>query len=533
MASRYYDGASSSSSTDDEASEAEGNALQKAYCDAITKLLPNIIPVLTSEIKVVLSKAYSEGLVGENMYSTGITLQGNPREKTEQFLMIVKGQINTKLEFYHVFLKILRNTEAIQHIADILEKEVNSIQKRRAKPKRLSKRAKKNRKEASSKCVHESHSTTSGFQSDFSTAQSADTLQTPEQNQEPNSSNADGGSTDALAGSVPHETNSTFFQSTGNSPVARFFIPGNGEATQESTHEENRTFKEEEKIGDSIEESSHYMQHATPTSGASVVYSGTVTEGYDVIQRVVEHEKTKAQMVISEKDGYVRLLQKQIASMESEKMEERNRLEEKIRRKEAELQQSRAGIKQKDEEIDCLKKARKADATRIQKLENEKASLERDKIQAEKDIEVLKLELKHKDEVAALKERVQALECEKIERDTQARMQAQVEAKINEVKAAEDDIRTMIKKHDQKLELVLQQTVQRSVSSSSGMSSVSNADSGISPSLSSTSTGVEIEVEEKLCLSVTQMNLTSTRKTNISGISTPDESILEPLEEEP
>ena len=116
----------------------------------------------------------------------------------------------------------------------------------------------------------------------------------------------------------------------------------------------------------------------------------------------------------------------------------------------------------------------------------------------------------------------------KIERDAQARMQAQVEAKVNEVKAAEDDLKIMIKKLDRTIELLAQQTfnVQRSVSSSSGISSASNPDSGISPSSSSS----RVEIEEKLSLSMMQMNLT--RTTNISGVSTPDESILEPLEEE-
>ena len=189
--------------------------------------------------------------------------------------------------------------------------------------------------------------------------------------------------------------NSTPVESTSDSTVAHFYIPSNSEATQESMqapNEENRAFKEEEIIGDSIEESTQYMQQSTPTSGASVVYShgGTVTEGYDMIQRVVEHEKRKAQTVISEQEEYIRSLHKKIESMEKW-MKERRHLEDAIRKKEVDLQQSRDSIKQKDEEIDCLKKAREADATRIQKLESEKAILEQDKIKAENDIEILKL----------------------------------------------------------------------------------------------------------------------------------------------
>ena len=41
--------------------------------------------------------------------------------------------------------------------------------------------------------------------------------------------------------------------------------------------EENRAFKEGERIGGSVEESVQY-QHPTPTSGASMVFSGIVIQ---------------------------------------------------------------------------------------------------------------------------------------------------------------------------------------------------------------------------------------------------------------
>ena len=210
MASRYGVQPSSSSSSDDEASEAEGDrckALQKAYCDAITKLTPDIVPVLQHEITAILPKAYSKGLVGKSVYSKGIAMQGDPGQKTGEFLMTVKSQIYTGIEFYGTFLEILRNTEAIGHIARMIETEANSIHRERAKPKRASKRAHRKRKEASTK-LDSRDSATSGFQSDFSTALSADTLQTHEQNQDPNSTSAVS-NINTLAGAAPHEVNST------------------------------------------------------------------------------------------------------------------------------------------------------------------------------------------------------------------------------------------------------------------------------------------------------------------------------------
>ena len=113
---------SSSSSSDDEASEVEGDrckALQKAYCDAITKLTPDIVPVLQHEITAILPKAYSKGLVGNSVYSKGIAMQGDPGQKTGEFL--ITSQIYIGIEFYNTFLEILRNTEAIGHIAGMDE----------------------------------------------------------------------------------------------------------------------------------------------------------------------------------------------------------------------------------------------------------------------------------------------------------------------------------------------------------------------------------------------------------------------------
>ena len=111
----------------DQAETANDLIMKKAYCEAITKLMPAIVPVLKSEIAVVVSEAYSKGLIGKSVYSEAITPQSDPRQKTETFLMTVKSQINTRINFYDIFLEIIRNTEAIGHIAWMLEQKVKEL----------------------------------------------------------------------------------------------------------------------------------------------------------------------------------------------------------------------------------------------------------------------------------------------------------------------------------------------------------------------------------------------------------------------
>ena len=126
-----------------------------------------------------------------------------------------------------------------------------------------------------------------------------------------------------------------------------------------------------------------------------------------------------------------------------------------------------------------------------------------------------------KDEIAELKEIVNTHRREESERANQARinqMQAEMdkkEATIQELKdsGAGENLRSLTEKQEQLEQMMLY--MQRSLSSSSGISSASYPDSGISPSPSSS----RVEMEEKLSLSMMQMNLV--RTTNTSEILTP------------
>ena len=461
---------------------------------AIITLTPDIIRVLRHDIEDVLSRAYSKRLVGDSVYN----MEGNPRQKTKEFLVTVGSQISTRIESYHTLLEVLRDsdTDGIKDVASKLEKEVDSI-KRTAKPKQRSKKAKKSQSEASSKLVHENSSTTSGFQSDLSTMQSTDTLQTP-----PSSNN---GSTDLLAKSVPQEANSVPVEDSSDpSTKAHFYLAGNDEEVMQKPGA-----GEEEKIGNGIQESVQ-PQHAATVNETPVV-QGNISDYFDMIHNSVEAQKMNAQLLITNVTGVIHDLKQRIATMESE----RKNLEEELKRKEekeAEL----------TEEIDYLKKAhadeKEADATRIRELESKNASLQ-------EEIKHLKSSLKDKKRIADLTERLNVMEREKNDMQTQERLrlQAQVDDRDAELKAAREDRR----KHSQTMEVVaglLQElSVQRSVSSSSGISSGSNPDSGISAGSS------RVEIKEEI---THRRRITAeyTPPTNTNSVST-DDAVLEPPED--
>lgn len=77
-----------SSSSEDEDSRDRA----KLYCEALTKLTPDIVPVLRTKIGSINSKCFSEGIIGEDMYTRGITLQDDSHQ-TRQLLVMVSAQI--------------------------------------------------------------------------------------------------------------------------------------------------------------------------------------------------------------------------------------------------------------------------------------------------------------------------------------------------------------------------------------------------------------------------------------------------------
>ena len=132
-----------------------------------------------------------------------------------------------------------------------------------------------------------------------------------------------------------------------------------------------------------------HKQPTTTGTTLATVRSETVTESFD--------------------SGEVKTSRKQTTS-EQERIHSLEMKMEVIHSFEMKMEVMEDKIEQKSKEIDCLKRAREVDATKIweltakiDQLESEIDVLEREKQQAERDKETLRFKLEHKDEIDRLK----------------------------------------------------------------------------------------------------------------------------------
>lgn len=391
------------------------------YCEAIKKLTPDIVPVLRNEIKSILDNAYSKGIVGEDVYTSGITLKENSHQAS-QLLVIVAAQIKVKHRFCHTFLKILRSMKATEHLADRIEEEVNHLQVKLKRGKK--KHNNQGIADMPKLDLHED-----GYSSGFYSEQNSTTV-ADDFGATPNQPRYDlGGDLDTLVGcqdiDVSTEITTTAQQDLG-APSLHLGSAEVGEETGEETAEQNRPFQPTEKIGSGVEESASYQR--SDSINSKPVYpskQGSISEGYDNIHRIVESEKRKAEDVIEEKNGTIYQLQQQLKHKLDEQYQERRKHEEEMKRKEEELLRSVADIEQKSEDIESLKRAHaqqikeledqhkekmeqitrdlkmKSEKARqkmeeleydLQRARNEKISLEKQKMEAEEEIKSLRSE---------------------------------------------------------------------------------------------------------------------------------------------
>ena len=618
---RYGVPSSSDSSGEDEIS----SDMAKLYCKALTELTPDIVPLLQNEIKTILAKCYSKGLIGEDMYHRGLTLHGNSHQ-ANQLLLVVAAQVKIKPSFCHTFLKILRSMAAIDHIANRIEMEVSRLQKQQVKRKGGKKNPGHRSCAGMPKLDLHEEGYSSGFQSESSTKVAGDSGPSPNASHATHhppmqSASYDAGvETPESHGGELHEITTTpYLHFTGSSEIG------------EETVEENRSLQDTEKICSSVAESVQYMR--SDSSKSEFVYpsrQSNIIEGYDNIGRVVEKEKQKAQSAFMDKDNTILQLQQQLKVKEEEQYQERKKHEEEMKEKERELLRCSVDIEQRSQEIQSLKKAHEQQMKALekehmakvkkitkeleeksqlaqQKMErdlkrarDEKVSLEKQKSEAELEIAELKmkhqnslqeekkkyeseikklelsynseihkleevvekeknnakqkedfinmshknnllqLEIKYKDEIAALKENINELKQGKTEADAQARiceaimethkereakekaaMQAQMDAKEAEIRIhkAESDknlaLREQAQEHDkEKKEMLLNFcAAQRAVSSSSG---ASNSFS-----------------EESLTVSLLQMSLTRTSGSNSQSDGSRQQTPGEECEDHP
>lgn len=395
----------------------------KLYCEALTNLTPHIVPVLQNEIASIFAKCYSKGLVGKDMYTRGITLQDNSHQAS-QLLVMVSAQINIKPRFCRTFLKILRAVDAIEHIADRIEEEVGHL--KRVKHKR---RKQKNPGQGSATMpkldLHEDGDS-SGFYSEYSTKVAGDSGMSPHQTTPMESAGYDAGddldTSESQVGGYTHVSTEATTTPHQDNMVNTSCLPFTGSSeVVEETAEQNRSLEATEKIGSGVAESTPYMRsdssNSRPVYPSHQGHDSSIGEGYESIHRLVESEKRKAQDMITEKDNTIFDLQQQLRIKENEQCQERRNHAEEIRQKEEELVHSVADIEQKSQDIESLKKAHEKQMKELEdmhraKVEKITRELEMKSQLAQQNMEVLEQDLnKARDEKIALQK--QKLEAEK------------------------------------------------------------------------------------------------------------------------
>ena len=459
MAKRRGVQSSSESSGEDEVSE-EG---AKLFCEALTNLIPDIVPVLQTEIETILASCHSKGLVGMEMYTSGITLQESPHKKASLLLNLVRAQIKLKPSFCQTFLKILRNMKATEHIAERIKEEVARLQKQQVKRRQRLTSKKKSPGQDNSpgqsllsslpKLDLREDSYSSGFDSEYSAKVAGDSGTPPNHTPALQSANVTGDdieTPESQAGGeliyVPPGITTTP-QQDNNMGAAYLSFTGCSEVGEE-TSEENRPIQTSEKISSGVAESVPYMR--SDSNNTRPVYSSQVKvgEGFDNIHRVVEEEKQKTQEVMTEKADTILRLQGQLRIKESEQSQEKKQHEEEMKMKEEELFHSVADIEQKtSKEIEHLKKTHQQQIKALEdshraKVEKIISEFEEKSRLAQQNMDALKLDLKKAidEKIALEKQRSEAKEeIQRLKLEHQQKLQEEKNNYESEIKAYYDN----------------------------------------------------------------------------------------------
>ena len=90
---------------------------------AIRQLENDLINVLQHEIDVVLSKAWSMEIIGEQVQSLQSSSHSS-RVKAQKFVHVIRDRIKPDPRTFDAFLTILRSTPSLGHLADGLEEKI-------------------------------------------------------------------------------------------------------------------------------------------------------------------------------------------------------------------------------------------------------------------------------------------------------------------------------------------------------------------------------------------------------------------------
>ena len=100
------------------------HTLSECQSSAIRQLEADLIKVLEHEIDVVITKAWSVDIIGEQVRGLGQTTGLTDRFKAEKFVAVVRARVTTDPNTFGSFLSILRSSPSLGPLADRLEEKI-------------------------------------------------------------------------------------------------------------------------------------------------------------------------------------------------------------------------------------------------------------------------------------------------------------------------------------------------------------------------------------------------------------------------
>ena len=103
-----------------------GISHSKVECQlsAIRQLESNLIDVLRHEIDEVLTEAWSADIIGKQVRSLAAQSSLSSRVKAEKFVAVIRDRLKTDPGTFDTFLKILKGTPSLAHLAEALDKKL-------------------------------------------------------------------------------------------------------------------------------------------------------------------------------------------------------------------------------------------------------------------------------------------------------------------------------------------------------------------------------------------------------------------------
>ena len=99
------------------------NCQSKCQPLAIRRLETQLSDLMQHEITTITSAAFSQNLIGRQLHDS----EASDREKAAQLLTVVSDRMKTDHSAFDKFLAILRDCPFLEHLADLVERELREI----------------------------------------------------------------------------------------------------------------------------------------------------------------------------------------------------------------------------------------------------------------------------------------------------------------------------------------------------------------------------------------------------------------------